>query len=111
MKTTVFSLIMATALVFATDAFGSPSKTYQVTGPILEMNESIIAVQKGKERWEVARDANTKANGELKVGDKVTITYTMTAANVELKPAKDNKSAKADTAAGTPAASASPAKK
>src|SRR2546423_13459494 len=63
-------------------------KTYQVTGPVLEMNDSMIAVQKGKDRWEIARDSNTKVTGELKVGAKVTITYTMTATEAEVKADK-----------------------
>jgi hypothetical protein len=64
---------------------------YQVTGPILEVNDSMIAVQKGKDRWELARDANTNASGELKVGDKVTVHYTMTATNIEVKAGKGAK--------------------
>ena len=65
---------------------GSP-RTYQVTGPVLEMNDSMIAVQKGKDRWEIARDASTKIKGDAKVGSKVMITYTMTATEVEAKAA------------------------
>jgi hypothetical protein len=67
------------------------TKTYQVTGPVLEMNDAMIAVQKGKDRWEIARDAGTKMNGDVKVGTKVTITYTMTATEVEAKEAKGAK--------------------
>ena len=63
------------------------TKDYQVTGPILEVNDSMIAVQKGKDRWEIARDANTKSSGDLKVGDKVTVHYTMTATEIEAKGA------------------------
>ena len=63
-------------------------KTYQVTGPILEMNDSMIAVEKGKDRWEIARDSNTKVTGDLKVGAKVTITYTMSATEAEVKADK-----------------------
>ena len=69
-------------------AFGAGTKDYQVTGPILEVTDSMIAVQKGKDRWEIARDSNTKASGEMKVGDKVTVHYTMTATEIEAKPAK-----------------------
>src|SRR5262245_13845438 len=32
------------------------TKTYQVTGPILEVTDKVVVVQKGEERWEVARD-------------------------------------------------------
>jgi hypothetical protein len=107
MKTPTLSVFAAVALAFTSSAFGGSSKTYQVTGPVLEANDSMIAVQKGKERWEVARDASTKVAGEVKVGEKVTVTYTMTATNVEAKAAGK----KADKATASPAASASPAKK
>jgi hypothetical protein len=69
-------------------ALAGSAKTYQVTGPVLEMNDNMIAVQKGKDRWEIARDTSSKVPSGLKVGDKVTITYTMTAKDVEMKPAK-----------------------
>ena len=62
-------------------------KTYQVTGPVLEVNDTMIAVQKGKDRWEIARDASTKVTGDLKVGEKVTIEYRMTATAVDAKAA------------------------
>ncbi len=107
MKTKAFSLATVIALSLSSFSLAGPNKTYQVTGPILEMNDQMVAVQKGKERWEIAKDASTKANGETKVGDKVTITYTMTATEIEAKPLKGDKSAKAE---GTHA-EASPAKK
>jgi RNase P/RNase MRP subunit p29 len=84
MKKALLSLCAA-SLVCAS-AFGAPSaKTYQVTGPIVEMTEKTIVVQKGDDRWEIARDEATKAKGNLKVGQKVTIHYRMTATTVELK--------------------------
>jgi ribosomal 50S subunit-recycling heat shock protein len=63
-------------------------KTYQVTGPVLEVNANTIVVQKGKEKWEISRDAATKVTGDLKVGSKVTIEYTMKAVTIEVKDAK-----------------------
>lgn len=110
MKIQAFSLFAAAVLTLGSTAIASPSKTYQVTGPILEMNDSMIAVQKGKERWQIARDASTKADGEMKVGDKVLVTYTMTATKVELKSAGKSDNGKTDaTASASPATS--PAKK
>src|SRR5436190_23455789 len=53
-------------------------KTYQVTGPVLEVTADKIVVQKGQDKWELRRDASTKVNGDLVVGAKATITYTMT---------------------------------
>ena len=79
-------LSLCAASLVCASAFGAPSaKTYQVTGPIVEMTEKTIVVQKGDERWEIARDEATKAKGNLKVGQKVTIHYRMTATTVELK--------------------------
>ncbi len=58
---------------------------YQVTGPVLAVTNDSITVQKGKEKWEIARDKDTKITGDLKVGAKVTIHYTMKATSVEVK--------------------------
>src|SRR5947209_19916928 len=90
MKTKTFSLIAAASLVLSGMAFAG-AKTYEVTGPVLEVNDSMIVVQKGKDRWEINRDANTKVPGDVKVGDKVHITYTMSATNVEVKAGKGGK--------------------
>jgi len=78
-------------LLVASLAFAAGPKTYQVTGPVLELKDDIIVVQKGKDRWEIGRAADTKVTGELKVGAKVTIEYRMTAATVEVKEAKSKK--------------------
>ncbi|MEP6698658.1 MAG: hypothetical protein ABJB09_02920, partial [Verrucomicrobiota bacterium] len=80
----LFSLAAIALLACSNTALAAEAKDYQVTGPILEMNDSMIAVKKGNDRWEVSRDANTKATGEMKVGDKVTIHYTMMATNIEV---------------------------
>jgi ribosomal 50S subunit-recycling heat shock protein len=89
-------------------AFAASPSTYQVTGPVTAVDDSMITVMKGKEKFEVARDASTKVTGDLKVGDKVTITYTMTAKEIEVKAAKTEKADKAkkdDKAAASPSAS------
>src|SRR5438046_4291877 len=85
---TALSLLAAASLALTNAAFAAGAKTYQVTGPVLEVTDTIIAVQKGKDRWEINRDANTKVTGDLKVGEKVTITYTMSATEVEVKAGK-----------------------
>src|SRR5882672_12019098 len=84
------SLLAAASLALSSTAFAG-SKTYQVTGPVLEVTDTMIAVQKGKDRWEVNRDSNTKVTGDLKVGEKVTVTYTMSATEVEVKAGKGAK--------------------
>jgi hypothetical protein len=92
--------LAAASLALSSAAFAAGAKTYQATGPVIEVTDSMIAVQKGKERWEINRDANTKVTGDVKVGDKVTVTYTMSATDIEVKPSKGGK--KEAKAAPTP---------
>ncbi|HEX9021544.1 MAG TPA: hypothetical protein VF903_09805 [Nitrospirota bacterium] len=82
-------VVLATGIfmVVATVAFAAAPKTYQVTGPVLELKDDMIVVQKGKDRWEISRGADTKVAGDLKVGSKVTIEYRMNAATIEVKEA------------------------
>lgn len=76
-------------------AFAAKAKSYQVTGKVAELTDTTIVVDKGDEKWEIARDASTKVTGDLKVGAKVTIQYRMTAATVDVKADKtDDKKAK-----------------
>ena len=87
--------VLAIAALLASSASGAV-KTYHVTGPVLEVRSDMIAVQKGKDRWEIARDpSSTMKGGEPKVGDKVLIEYRMTATSVEVKtPAASKKKSK-----------------
>jgi len=85
------SLLAAASLALSSAAFAAGAKTYEVTGPVLEVNDSTIVVQKGKDRWEINRDANTKVTGDVKVGDKVHVTYTMSATDIEVKAGKGAK--------------------
>jgi len=77
---------IAGIVVLAGVAFAAETKTYQVTGPVLEVRDDAFVVQKGKEKWEIARDPQTKVTGDLKPGAKVTVKYTMKAKTVDVKP-------------------------
>ena len=96
----LFIILSLTALAtcFSSASFAAAPKAYQVTGPVLEIRGDVIVVQnKDGEKWEIAKDAATKVAGDLKVGMKVTIEYTMTAKKVEVKgeavaPAETKKS-------------------
>ena len=72
-------------ILSATIAFAGAPKSYQVTGPVLELKDDLIVVQKGNEKWEITRDKETKVTGDLKVGAKVTIQYQMKAKSIEAK--------------------------
>jgi hypothetical protein len=75
-------------VAIAVFAFAGPLWAYQVTGPVLELTDTKIVVQKGKEKWEIARTPDTKVTGDLKVGANVTIEYTMAAKAIEVKADK-----------------------
>lgn len=91
-------IMLAAALCFSataaiSDVWAAPH-TYQVTGPVLELTDKKIVVSKGRENWEIARDAATKVPANVKVGSKVTIEYSMTAVDVTDKTVE--KKSKAD---------------
>jgi hypothetical protein len=87
-------LALFTALL-ATTAFAG-NDTYQVTGPVQELTPEKIVVLKGKERFEISRGSAQATGGELKVGAKVTVKYTITAESIEVKADKAEKPAKAE---------------
>ena len=76
-------LMAAVAVMF----MASPvlAKTYQFTGKVLEVTATTIVVDKNGEKFEMAKDANTKVKGDLKVGAKVTVKYESRAAEIEVK--------------------------
>lgn len=84
------ALVLAVMLAMAPAAMA-----YQVTGPVVEVSDAAIVVQKGKEKWEIRRDANTKVTGDVKKGAKVTVHYIMTATSIS-GPADKKKDAKKD---------------
>lgn len=83
------------------------AKDYQVTGPVVEVNDTTIVVEKtqGKnEKWELKKDSSTKGS-DVKVGDEVTVHYTMTATKIEAKAAKAAKETKDTKKEASPATS------
>ena len=91
MKTTKqywLGIVCGAALLVTISAGAADARRYQVTGPVLEVTPTTITIQKGNDKWEINRDANTKIKGDLKVGSKVTIYYAMTATEVDVKPPK-----------------------
>ncbi|MBX7113258.1 MAG: hypothetical protein K1X64_02905 [Myxococcaceae bacterium] len=77
------AFFLATALMVSGFAFAA-DKTYQVTGPVLEVRDDAVVVQKGKDKWTIKK-GSAKVEGDLKVGAKVTIEYTMTAESISVK--------------------------
>ena len=92
MKTRLLAAtLLCGSLLAASPLIAADAKTYQVTGPVLEVTPTTVTVQKGDEKWEISRSKSTKITGDLKVGAKVTIYYRMMADEVEVKDAKAKK--------------------
>ena len=79
-------LLVSLGVLAGTGLAAAPDK-YQVTGTVTAIDDSMITVEKGKEKFEIARDKETKMADAPKVGSKVTVHYRMTATSVEVKPA------------------------
>jgi hypothetical protein len=69
----VIAILAASTLAWA-------GKSYQVTGPVLE-----VTIDKKGEKFEIDRTPTTKITGDLKKGSKVTVFYTMSAQDIEVK--------------------------
>lgn len=80
--------VCAALLLGAASLRAADAKSYQVTGPVLEVTPTTITVQKGQDRWEITRGKDTKVTGDLKVGARVTIYYSMVAEEIEVKEGK-----------------------
>ena len=89
-------LVTAAIVLFSASAAFAAPHSYQVTGQVLDVTDKSIVISKGKENWEIMRDASSKVPADVKVGSKVTIEYTMTALEVTDKTpkAKDDSTAK-----------------
>jgi hypothetical protein len=91
LKSVCRAILCAAVLGSASIVHAADAKTYQVTGPVLAVTPTTITVQKGDEKWEIARGKSTKTTVDPKVGSKVTIYYTMVATEIEVKEAKTKK--------------------
>jgi len=74
----VVALVLVASMAFA-------GKTYQFTGKVIDVTDSTIVVDKNGEKFEMAKDANTKVKGDLKKGAKVTVKYESKAVDIEVK--------------------------
>ena len=59
-----------------------------MTGPVVSVTDTVIVVDEDGEKFEIARTKETKVTGKPKVGAKVTVEYSMTAASIEVKDEK-----------------------
>jgi cytochrome c1 len=76
------------AMLAVCSLLAAPAFADQVTGPVFEVTDTKIVVEKGKEKWTIARTPGTTVVGDLKKGSKVTVYYTMSASKIEVKDEK-----------------------
>jgi hypothetical protein len=96
MRKSLLAAAIAAALLLPGSALAKKAKEYQVTGPVVSVDDNVVTVQKDDEKWEIELGADTKVEGKLKPGEKVTIYYHMVANKLDRKPdaakgAKDTK--------------------
>jgi hypothetical protein len=81
-----FVIVLLAVLLIAGIAIArAPKADYQWTGTVLETDADHLVVQKGNDKWEFALDKETKVDGQLKVGAKVTVKYVMKAMSIDAK--------------------------
>ena len=87
MRRALFSLLVLALIAMAFAAGGyAAGKSYQFTGVVKAVDATSMTVEKSaKETWQFDVSKDTK--GTAKVGDKVTVYYTMSATEIEAKPA------------------------
>jgi len=84
MNPKIICLLAALSLALSGTVLAAGSKTYQITGTVVEATGSKVTVEKGTERFEFDIDpATVKGSAELKVGSTVTVTYVMSATKIE----------------------------
>ena len=60
----------------------------KITGSVSEVTDAKVVVKKGRQKLDIARDTNTRVDGDLKKGARVTVEYTMTATSIAVKERK-----------------------
>jgi hypothetical protein len=86
-RTGWYLALIALALMLGLGAgMSAAPKSYQFTGVVKASDAGTLTVEKSaKETWTFTTGKDTK--GTAKVGDKVTVYYTMVATEIESKPA------------------------
>jgi sulfite reductase alpha subunit-like flavoprotein len=89
MKHTFAGIAIVILIVLAVAAGGYASaKSYQFTGVVKAVDSNSLTVEKSaKETWQFELTKDTKG-ATPKIGDRVTISYRMTASEIETQPRK-----------------------
>ena len=102
-------IALAVALVALAGSAAAAEKTYQVTGPVLDVERQDHRRAEGQGEVGVARTADTKVDRRPKKGDKVTVEYTMTATSIQLEEGQVSRDRRRDGGLAGRAAASHPA--
>jgi hypothetical protein len=80
-----FAAVVLFAVLVLALVYAAGPKTYQVTGPVLDIKGDVITVQKDQDKWELLKTADTTITGKLAVGAKVKIEYKMVATKITVQ--------------------------
>jgi hypothetical protein len=94
LRKSLFVAAIAAGLLAPASAMAKKVKEYQVTGPVVSVEDNVVTIQKDQEKWEIEINSDTKVEGKLKPGEKVTIYYHMIANKVDKKAASSKDSSK-----------------
>lgn len=93
MNPKIICLLAPLSLALSGAVLAAGSKTYQITGTVVEATGSKVTVEKGTDRFEFDIDpATTKGSAELKVGSTVAVTYVMSATKIDAAAAPSSAS-------------------
>lgn len=101
MNSKIISLLVALSFVLSGLALAAGAKMYQITGTVVEVKGTMVAIQKGGERWEIDLDPTVKGTADLKIGSPITITYVMSGMKLETPDASTTKATTSSGAALT----------
>ena len=78
-------IVAAVAIALCAAGAFAAQEEYQMTGPIIQVDDTKITLEKDKVTREFTRDASTTIKGDLKVGAKATVFYKLVAISAEVK--------------------------
>jgi hypothetical protein len=87
----MFRTAAASALLLVASASIAAPERYQMTGPITEITDEKIVIEKDGVSREFKRAPETKVEGYMKVGEKITVRYELVAVTVDaMNPTSTN---------------------
>lgn len=85
------ALVMALAMGLGAASAQAAKHSYEMEGPVVEVNDSSIVVRHAGRNWEIYREGSTQLESDVRPGDRVRVEYTMTATHLEVKARKGKK--------------------